>query len=62
MATCDTISKKYGIPVVNKRIAVTPIAFVGAGFFREDFVQIAKTLDQAAKAVVLISLAAFPPR
>ncbi len=51
MATCDTISKKYGIPVVNKRIAVTPIAFVGAGFFREDFVQIAKTLDQAAKAV-----------
>jgi uncharacterized protein len=59
VATCDTISKKYGIPVVNKRIAVTPIAFVGAGFFREDFVQIAKTLDQAAKAVGVDILGGF---
>ena len=31
VSTCDTISKTFGIPVVNKRIAVTPIAFVGAG-------------------------------
>ncbi len=59
VATCDTISKKYGIPVVNKRIAVTPIAFVGAGFFREDFVRIAQTLDQAAKAVGVDILGGF---
>ena len=59
VTTCDTISKKYGIPVVNKRIAVTPIAFVGAGFFREDFVQIAKTLDKAAMAVGVDILGGF---
>ena len=59
VATCDAVSKKYGIPVVNKRIAVTPIAFVGAGFFREDFVQIARTLDQAAKAVGVDILGGF---
>jgi len=59
VAICDTTSKKYGIPVVNKRIAVTPIAFVGAGFFREDFVKIAQTLDQAAKAVGVDILGGF---
>lgn len=59
VSTCDTISKKYGIPVVNKRIAVTPIAFVGAGFFREDFVRIAKTLDKAAMAVGVDILGGF---
>ena len=30
--TCDAISRKYGIPVVNKRISVTPIAFVGVAW------------------------------
>ena len=59
VATCNSVSKKYGIPVVNKRIAVTPIAFVGAGFFREDFVRIAHTLDQAAKAVGVDILGGF---
>ncbi|NOR25577.1 MAG: DUF711 family protein, partial [Desulforhopalus sp.] len=59
VATCNAISKKYGIPVVNKRIAVTPIAFVGAGFFRDDFVRIAKTLDQAATAVGVDILGGF---
>lgn len=59
VATCDTISKKFGIPVVNKRISVTPIAFVGAGFKREDFVRIAKTLDQAATAVGVDILGGF---
>ena len=59
VAICNSVSKKYGIPVVNKRIAVTPIAFVGAGFFREDFVRIAHTLDQAAKAVGVDILGGF---
>ncbi len=47
------IEKKYGIPIVNKRISVTPIALVGASACRtpEDFCAIAKTLDAAAKAV-----------
>ncbi len=46
------IEREYGIPIVNKRISVTPIALVGgrACTCPEDFVTIAKTLDEAAKA------------
>ena len=51
--TGEEIEKKYAIPVVNKRISVTPIALVGAAACKspEDFVTIAQTLDRAAKAV-----------
>ena len=51
--TGETIEKKYAIPIVNKRISVTPIALVGAAACKkpEDFVTIAKTLDKAAKTV-----------
>ncbi len=45
---CDEIAMKYGIPVVNKRISVTPAALVGAGFDVNDFVLLAKSLDNAA--------------
>ena len=47
------IEKEFGIPIVNKRISVTPIALVGAAACKtsEDFVTIAKTLDKAAKEV-----------
>ncbi|MBS4960177.1 MAG: PFL family protein [Clostridiales bacterium] len=47
----DELAKKYGIPVVNKRISVTPIAIAAAGCQTEDYVSIAKTLDRAAKTV-----------
>ncbi len=57
--TCNMISKKYGIPVVNKRISVTPIALVGAGFNKNDFVRIAQTLDQAATEVGVDILGGF---
>ena len=48
--TGEEISKKYGIPIVNKRISVTPVALVGASVCKtsDDFVEIAKTLDRAA--------------
>ncbi len=51
--TGEDISKEYGIPVVNKRISVTPIALIGGSACKTpgDFVTIAKTLDKAAKAV-----------
>ena len=47
------IEAEFGIPIVNKRISVTPIALVGASACKEpsDFVKIAKTLDEAAKYV-----------
>ena len=49
----DEIAKEYGIPVVNKRISVTPIGLIGASACKstDDFVQIAKALDRAAKTV-----------
>ena len=51
--TGDEISKDFGIPVVNKRISVTPIALVGGAACKstEDFVTLAKTMDRAAKEV-----------
>ena len=51
--TGEKISMEYGIPIVHKRISVTPIALIGASACKsiEDFVSIAKTLDRAAKAV-----------
>ena len=47
------IEKEFGIPIVNKRISVTPIALVGGAACKspEDFVTIAKTLDRAADKV-----------
>ena len=51
--TGNEISRDFGIPIVNKRISVTPIALIGAAACRskEDFVSIAKTLDGVAKEV-----------
>ena len=51
--TGEDISKEYGIPIVNKRISVTPIALIGGAACKtpEDFVILAKTLDKAAKEV-----------
>lgn len=59
VATCEDISQKYGIPVVNKRISITPIAHVGAGFDRSGFVRLAHTLDEAAKTVGVDFLGGF---
>ncbi len=50
-AVCDDVGDKYGIPVVNKRIAVSPIALVGASFSAKELVETARTLDQAAEEV-----------
>ena len=53
VATGDEISAEFGIPIVNKRISVTPIALIGGSACKtpDDFVQIAKVLDKAAKKV-----------
>ena len=51
--TGEDISREYGIPIVNKRISVTPIAMIGSAACRkpEDFVTLAHTMDRAAKDV-----------
>lgn len=53
VATGNKIQREYGIPIVNKRISVTPISLVGAAACKtpEDYVSIAKTLDKAAHTV-----------
>lgn len=49
----EDIEREFGIPIVNKRISVTPISLIGQAACKssEDYVQLAKTLDKAAKAV-----------
>ena len=51
--TADDISSEFGVPIVNKRVSVTPISLVGAGCCRTaaDFVRIAKTLDDTAAEI-----------
>ena len=51
--TGQDIELEYGIPIVNKRISITPISLIGAAACKtsEDFVTIAKTLDKAATEV-----------
>lgn len=51
VATGEELEKELGIPIVNKRISITPIAIVGASACQktEDFVTVAKILDKAAK-------------
>ena len=49
--TGEAIEAEYGIPIVNKRISVTPIGLIGASACSDarDFVKIAKTLDAAVR-------------
>ena len=53
VSTGEAIEKEFGIPIVNKRISVTPMALVGGAACKtsEDFVTLAKTMDRAAKEV-----------
>ena len=51
--TGEEISREFGVPIVNKRISVTPIALVGGAACKtvEDFAKIAGVLDKAAREV-----------
>lgn len=51
VATGEEIEREFGIPIVNKRVSVTPIALVAAASETEDYVPFAKALDRAAKNV-----------
>ena len=53
VSTGQDIEREFGIPIVNKRISITPIALVGSAACKtpDDYVEIAKTLDKAAKEV-----------
>jgi uncharacterized protein (UPF0210 family) len=51
VAVADSITADYGVPIINKRIAVTPIAWVAAASGAEDLVPVARALDAAAAEV-----------
>ena len=59
--TGDEIGREFGVPIVNKRISITPAALVGAACCRKsaDFVRIAKTLDRAAKELKVNFIGGF---
>lgn len=50
-STCEMVSARYGIPVVNKRLSVTPIQQVVESLPPENLLQVAQTLDAAAEEV-----------
>ncbi|MCU0614855.1 MAG: PFL family protein [Desulfobacterales bacterium] len=49
--TCDEIGNKFGIPVVNKRIAISPVAVIAAAFSPSELVRVAHTMNRAAADV-----------
>ncbi|HBN56556.1 MAG TPA: PFL family protein, partial [Lachnospiraceae bacterium] len=61
VAVGQEIEAEYGVPIVNKRISVTPVALVGGAACRtsDDYVELAKILDQAAKTVGVNFLGGF---
>lgn len=59
VSICDQVGEKYGIPVVNKRIAVSPIAVVAASMSSSQMVEVARTLDRAAGEVQVDFIGGF---
>lgn len=59
--TGESISREIGIPIVHKRVSVTPVSLVGAACCKtvDDYVTIAKTLDDAAKKIGVNFLGGF---
>ena len=51
VSTGEAIEREFGIPIVNKRVSVTPISLVAAGCDTEDYVPFAQALDRAAHTV-----------
>ena len=55
----EAIEKEYGIPIINKRVSVTPISLVGGELKPEDYLEVAKTLDRAAKTLGINFIGGF---
>jgi uncharacterized protein (UPF0210 family) len=56
---CQDLAEKYGVPVINKRVAVTPIAHVCAGFDRAGFVAVAHALNDVAAEIGIDIIGGF---
>lgn len=60
-ATADGIAREFGVPIVNKRVSITPVSIVGASCCRDtgDYVRIAETLDRTASEIGINFLGGF---
>ncbi len=59
VATGEEISKDYGIPIVNKRVSVTPVSLIGGALSPEGYIKLAHTLDRAAENVGINFIGGF---
>jgi len=59
VSTGEDIEKEYGIPIIHKRVSVTPISLVGGLKTKEDYILAAKTLDAAAKTTGINFIGGF---
>ncbi|MCX7046183.1 MAG: PFL family protein [Candidatus Sumerlaeota bacterium] len=59
VAVCEDIGRKYGIPIINKRIAISPVSQLLEGMGREAFMEIARVCDAAAAEVKVDLLGGF---
>ena len=59
VSTARKIESDYGISIANKRISVTPVSLIGDAFHKEDFIEIAQTLDKAAHELGIDFLGGF---
>lgn len=57
--TGENIALEYGIPIINKRVSVTPIAIVAEGCRTDNYVKIAETMDKAAKEIGIDFIGGF---
>ncbi|MBQ9735173.1 MAG: DUF711 family protein, partial [Clostridia bacterium] len=46
--TAETIEKEYGIPIINKRVSVTPVSLVAGGISEDRVIDVARAMDRAA--------------
>ncbi|GJM68004.1 hypothetical protein HMSSN036_02200 [Paenibacillus macerans] len=58
--TGEDLEKQFGVPIVNKRISVTPISIAAGGIKTDTYVPVAETLDKAAKEVGVNFIGGFP--
>lgn len=57
--TGENIEKEYGIPIINKRVSVTPVSLIGGHLSPDGFIALAKTLDRAAKTLGINFIGGF---
>ena len=59
VATGEEIGREYGVPIVNKRVSVTPVSLIGGKLSPEGYMKIAKTLQKAADATGIDFIGGF---